>query len=115
VKKMVLGLGALFLYASLGISSGLASTPGLTPKPDAVRMSHESGRPTIGAAGKVRPPAAPSEMSEEEKQRRKDVCVTEHDFCYDWCTKSKRKSRDQALCYEDCARKLADCMAKIPD
>jgi len=96
MAKWVLGIGALFLYGSLGVASVFASVP------------TESTRSS-------RLPVAPKEMSQEEKQRRQDECVTEHDYCYDWCTKSRRTKRDQALCYEDCAKKLARCMEKIPD
>jgi len=55
------------------------------------------------------------DMSDEEKERRREVCNTEFEFCWDWCGKSNPKDASaRGKCREDCKKKLAECMKKIP-
>ena len=56
------------------------------------------------------------EMSDEEKDRRRDECATMFDYCHDWCMKTNKKSQEQRRCIEeDCVPKLEECMKKIPN
>ena len=54
------------------------------------------------------------EMSEEEKRRRQDECVTLLEACEDRCWKSNKDGAELRACFADCKRDLADCMGKIP-
>lgn len=53
------------------------------------------------------------EMSEEERERRKQVCERQYEFCYDWCTHSRPNKNEQRKCYEDCTDKLTECLDKL--
>jgi hypothetical protein len=116
----ILGLGALFMYASLGVASGVGDIQqqsdrgSLTLARSAVMEAAGHGG-TIQATSSTGRPVAPHQMSPEEKERRQDECVTLHDACYDRCTKAHKTAKKQEPCYRECAEKLADCMARIPD
>jgi hypothetical protein len=53
------------------------------------------------------------EMSDEERERRKQVCDREYEFCYDWCSRSHRKSNEQRKCYVKCSEKNVECLDKL--
>ncbi len=53
------------------------------------------------------------EMSEEERIRRQDECVTLCEACEDRCWKSNKDGSELRACLEECRRKRADCMARI--
>lgn len=59
-------------------------------------------------------PVPLGEMSDEEKERRRDACVTMFDDCEDRCYKSKKRGSDFRICREKCVNSLANCMKKIP-
>ncbi|MRG94091.1 hypothetical protein [Polyangium spumosum] len=113
MAKLLLGLGALFLYGSLGVASGIGDV-----RPEAQRPTLTSAANDTTNLGSREGTASPIPMggiSEDERERRVRECETLHDHCYDWCTRSNLKDRKKLrLCYEDCADKLQDCMKKIP-
>jgi hypothetical protein len=54
------------------------------------------------------------EMSDEEKERRREECNTVYEACDDWCKKSNPKDETARWkCRDNCKKKLADCMKKI--
>lgn len=96
-----MGLGALFLYGSLGVASGVGGVQEpLTPTEANTR------EPGLCEGGVVQTGG----ISEEERERRVQECETLFEACRDWCTRGKLG----AGCYAECSRKLADCMKKIP-
>jgi hypothetical protein len=57
-------------------------------------------------------------MSDEEKERRREVCRKAHDQCYDQCTSyyaNKNNRNKLKPCYKRCADDIADCMKAIPN
>ena len=111
---MILGLGALVLYGSLGFASGVGDIQPQSNRGSAVigAAGHDGTTQATSSTGR---PIVPHQMSPDEKQRRQDECVTLHDACYDRCTKAHKTAKKQEPCYRECANKLAECMAKIPD
>ncbi|HRI62916.1 MAG TPA: hypothetical protein PK156_01730, partial [Polyangium sp.] len=54
------------------------------------------------------------EMSDEEKERRREECNTVFEHCWDWCGKSNPKDESARWkCRDECKKKLAECMKKI--
>lgn len=100
MKKTLSSFAALALFGMFAATSGaFASTHG-----------------GAESAKNVDVPAVERlEMSEEEKERRRDECVTVYEHCYDWCSVSRRTKKEQEKCYRDCSDALADCRARIPD
>lgn len=106
MAKLVLGLGALFLYGSLGVASGVGNirpeSPGssLTSTGTDPKKTVDRGDTAVPTGG----------ISEEERERRVQECETLFEACRDWCTRGKLGRK----CYAECSTKLADCMKKIP-
>lgn len=102
MRRKLLGACAFLLFATYGMLSGVAQG-----------RHEERVAPTetitLQGDGLQR-----QEMSEEEKDRRRDECARMFDYCHDWCMKTNKKSREQRRCVEeDCVPKLEECMKKI--
>ena len=96
MHKRLLGLGAFCLFATFGMLSGVAQV---------------APSETIGLPSDV---VQRQDMSDEEKERRREECNTVFEACWDWCGKSNPKDESARWkCREDCKKKLADCMKKI--
>ncbi|MRG95363.1 hypothetical protein [Polyangium spumosum] len=102
MAKLILGLGALFLYSSLGIASSTIDVQ------QASLTTTDAGTNEPGLCGSDT--IQTNRISEEERERRVQECETLFEACRDWCTRGKLGAR----CYAECSRKLADCMKKIP-
>src|SRR5688572_25112827 len=54
------------------------------------------------------------EMSEEEKERRREECARMYEYCYDAYTKRHPKDPPaRGRCQQDCSDKNTECMKKI--
>ena len=102
---MVAGLGAVLLYGSV---AGMSLAVGGEPLPE----SHERDHTTMGAALSSKPamPMGGARISEEERERRVQVCERQFEACRDQCARFKQG----APCYRKCSDKLAECMKDIP-
>jgi len=125
VAKLIVGLGALSLCGFLSASSvgGEGRVEPATSSDQTSARAMEAGDLQTGATELMtsgsteRRPAAPGEMSQEEKERRKQVCENEYEACYDQCTRfyaNKRGWSKLQPCQRECGTKLGDCMGKIP-
>lgn len=106
MAKLILGVGALFLYGSLGVASGVGD---LHPEPShrsLTILELDTKEPGFHDGDAIQT----NRISEEERERRVQECETLFEACRDWCTRGKLGAR----CYAECSRKLADCMKKIP-
>jgi len=104
MQEKLLGFSAFLLFATFGMLSGVAQAHHDEP----IAPSE-----TIALQGEG---LQRQEMSDEEKDRRRDECATMFDYCHDWCMKTNKKSREQRRCVEDdCVPKLEECMKKIPN
>ncbi|MRG96304.1 hypothetical protein [Polyangium spumosum] len=122
--KLSAGLGALVLYGSLGVASGVGD---MQQEPPPMSLTAATAAPTEAklegnaavqtAAGSTgRRPVVPQEMSDEEKERRREECARLYEHCYDWCGKAhKRGSEALWRCNRECSDKNAECMKKIPN
>jgi len=115
MTKFFLSLGAV-AFLGLGATSatgdiGQASPPEsgalvgqmsvATPAPgDAVENA------TTGSKG----PTRIGEMDEAEKERRRQECDREMEWCDDWCNRTKGGRK----CHDDCFKKYSNCLKKIP-
>jgi hypothetical protein len=94
MKKFVSSVVALVLFGSFAATAGaFASTRGEA-------LTALEFAPTVNPLG----------ISEEERERRVQVCEREFEACRDWCTSTKG-GRD---CYAECSEKIGRCMKKIP-
>ncbi|MDC0741248.1 hypothetical protein [Polyangium mundeleinium] len=122
--KLLAGLGALFLYGSLGVASGVGDIQQEPPPPMSLTTMGAAptgvvpeGGAAVQAAGSTgRRPVMLQEMSDEEKERRREECATLYEHCYDWCGKAhKRGSAALRRCNQECSDKNTECMKKIPN
>ncbi len=98
MNKALSSFAALFLFGSFAATSGaFASTH------DVAEFAENVDDQTLERL----------EMSDEERERRKQVCDREYEFCYDWCSRSNRKSDDQRKCYVKCSEKNTECLDKL--
>jgi hypothetical protein len=99
MKKTLSSVAALFLFGSFAATSGaFASTH------DGAEIAENVNGQTVERL----------EMSEEEKTRRQEECVTRWEHCEDRCWKSNKKGSELRACLADCKASLAGCMGKIP-
>jgi len=115
--KTMMGLGAAFLYGSLGAAMGIAE-PQVNAPLTALTTIDLNGNTAIegiqaASAGSDRRPLAPGEMSEKEKERRREMCVREYRFCYHWCTESEETFGAEQRCFNKCSKKNTECIKKI--
>jgi hypothetical protein len=54
------------------------------------------------------------EMSDEEKERRRQVCDRELQWCRERCQDSYRDPGKRSSCYSECSNKYAACLKPIP-
>lgn len=94
--KLTLGCGALFLYGSLGVASLGDDVRQGAP------LSPESSPWALQDAERM--------ISEDERERRVQVCERAFEDCRDWCTRTKAGQP----CYKECSKKLGECMKDIP-
>jgi len=122
--KLIAGLGGLFLYGSFGVASGVGDIPqepppmSLTATGDAPTGAvPEGGAAVQAAAGSTgRRPVVFQEMSDEEKERRREECARLYEHCYDWCGKAhERGTAALRHCNQECSDKNTECMKKIPN
>lgn len=102
MQRKILGFGAFLLFATFGMLSGVAQA-----------HHDESNAPSetiaLQSDGLLR-----QEMSPEEKERRREVCNTEFEACWDWCGKSNPKNESARWkCREECSKKNQECLKKI--
>jgi trehalose-6-phosphate synthase len=103
MKKFLSSVFALFLFGSFAATSGaFASTQ------DGASIVENVDSQTI-----ERQTVERLEMSEEEKQRRQDECVTVWEACEDWCKSTNKNPTDLWHCKDKCKKNLSDCMGKI--
>ncbi|MDI1433225.1 hypothetical protein [Polyangium sorediatum] len=106
MAKLILGLGALVLYGSFGMASGVADVRPESPASSLTSTEADPREPEIREGAAVRTGG----ISEEERERRVQECETLFEACRDWCTRGKLGRQ----CYAECSAKLGDCMKKIP-
>ena len=98
MQSKLLGFCAFLLFATFGILSGVAQAHHDEP----IALSE-----TIALQGDG---LQRQEMSDEEKERRRQVCDNEEAFCRDWCDRSEQGQE----CYKKCWDKYVECLKKIP-
>jgi len=102
MHRTLLGVCGFLLFGTFGMLSGVA------------QVHHdEQGAPTetiiLQGDGLQR-----QEMSDEEKERRREECATAYLACVAWCKSSN--PRDQGArgrCDQECSDKNTACMKKI--
>ena len=103
MRRKLLGFCALLVYGTFGILSGVA------------QVNHDervapSETITLQGDGLQR-----QEMSDEEKERRREECATAYLACCDWCKSSNPRSVGaREACIHECSKKNTECMKKIP-
>ena len=114
MAKLIAGLGALFVYGSLGAASvgtePTASSASLAAAGDAraesAHVAAERGTEDPWAAAPM------GGMSKDEIERRQNACVRDWESDMDWCARTT-KGREYIVCKKRAANRLADCMARI--
>lgn len=102
MQRKLLGCCAFLLFGSFGMLSGVAQV-------DHDERITPSETIALQGDGLQR-----LEMSEEEKERRREECAREYEFCFDWCGRSNpRDAAARAKCRQDCSDKNTACMKKI--
>jgi hypothetical protein len=104
--KLVMGIGTVFLYGTICLTSGI------------VKGDEQQARDEQSPSSLISPEAtntfptgtAARMISEDERERRVQVCERAYEDCRDWCTRTKGGGD----CYAECAKKLAACMKDIP-
>lgn len=120
MRKLILGFCALCLFGSLGIAPAAgdirteSSRAALTlPSAGTTDIAQEAA---LAGAGSSARPSLTQDMSDEEKERRREECNTAFEYCYDWCGRStKFGTKARGECNDDCKRKLVDCMKRVPN
>jgi hypothetical protein len=105
MQRKLLGFCAILLFATFGMLSGAAQA-------HYDESSASSETITLQGDGLQR-----QEMSNEEKERRREECARVFDACFDWCIKTTPKPQDaprRGQCIQDCKDKNTECMKKIP-
>ncbi len=98
MQRKLLGFCAVLLFATFGMLSGVAQAHHDEPFASSETIA-------LQGDGLQR-----QEMSDEEKERRREECVTSEKYCREWCDRSKQGQE----CYDDCWRKFVECMKNIP-
>lgn len=112
MAKVIVSVSALFIYGSISAASVWRAPFGaFDARDDEVPAVVEVEEI---ATSDATTPVPTGEMSEQEKNRRRDVCARIHDQCYDRCTSFYSKKRNRLTsCYRRCANDLAECMKEI--
>jgi hypothetical protein len=114
--RVIASLCGLLVYGSLGVASIGGEPPG-AEEPVRVKTPIKIEILEVATSGSAAP-VPMGEMSQQEKERRREVCRKVHDQCYDQCTRfySKKNLRKKLQpCYERCIDNMADCMKEIPN
>lgn len=122
MRKFIASAGVVLFFILLGsAASGGAQQ---SSPPASAQTDNESctEAPNEGVASQAdaddsATPVPMGGMSDAEKERRKQVCETDWENCYDECTRfyaNKRGWSKLPACQKICVDKLAECMAKIP-
>jgi hypothetical protein len=98
MEKKLLGVCGFLLFGTFGMLSGVAQVH--DDEPDA-----SSETSALQGDGLQR-----QEMSDEEKERRREECQRSFDYCVDWCDRTKGGKK----CEAECMKKIEECMKKIP-
>src|SRR5262245_54279527 len=111
MTKLIASLGALLLFGSLGATSvgGPLSASAPLDREAYAGADLEQAVVVQAKSGSTAPVPREGEMSDEEKERRREECNTAYEACRDWCTRKKGGSP----CYKECMDKMAACMKKI--
>lgn len=118
------------LFASLGAALllGLSAAPtrggdvcqGTLSAPETLGApAHAGAAPEESAVTKStsssRIPVPMQDMSDEEKERRRQVCDKLYDACCEWCDRSKKKDpKAWSKCRGDCFETYQNCLKEIP-
>jgi hypothetical protein len=103
MQRKLWGVCAFLLFATFGMLSGVAQAHHDEPIASSETI-------TLQGDGLQR-----QEMSDEEKERRREECNTAYEACDDWCKSSNPKNETARWkCRDECKKKLAECMKKIP-
>ncbi len=89
MRKTLMGICALLLFSSFGMLSGIAQVQAIDSQANSIQRL---------------------EMSDDEKERRRQVCDNEEAACRDWCARSKQGQE----CYKKCWNNYVECLKKIP-
>lgn len=95
MAKGTWGIVAILLYSSLAMAAGVVPDEEAAPQ-DALTGPQDG----VMLQG----------ISDEERERRVQVCERGWEACMDWC----KSSKGGHVCEEGCSRKLSDCMKNIP-
>lgn len=76
MRKKLAGFCSFLLFGTWGMFSGVAQ-----------EQFHESTLANPSEAFQI---LQRQEMSDEEKDRRRDVCARMFDYCHDWCMKTNK-------------------------
>ncbi|HZH98010.1 MAG TPA: hypothetical protein VEX38_03490 [Fimbriimonadaceae bacterium] len=120
MAKLIAGLGALLLFGSFGVASAGGDVRAETldaSEPLGGKAGVRAGRAEAAVAlatSNSTKPIQVGEMSDEEKERRRDVCVRQFHACESRCWSSKKKGSEFTICREACVRTLSSCMKAIP-
>ena len=98
MRRKLLGFCAFLVYGTFGMLSGVAQA-------NHNERVAPSETITLQGDGLQR-----QEMSDEEKQRRREECDRMHDYCYEWCDKTNGGSP----CKTECDRKYEACLKAVP-
>ncbi|TKD02420.1 hypothetical protein [Polyangium fumosum] len=82
MAKLILGLGALVLYGSLGMASGVGDVRLASPDSSLTSRGADPREPELHEGAAV----PTGGISEEERERRVQECETLFEACRDWCT-----------------------------
>ena len=122
MRKLIVIVGAVLFFVPLGgaAAGGISQS---TPRTSA-QLDNESytGAPiecvdSQALAGGSATPIPMGEMSQAEKERRREACANEYTACYDQCNRfyaNKRGWKKLGPCEADCSTKNTECMKKIP-
>jgi hypothetical protein len=116
MAKLMALLGALLLVGSLGAApvDGDVRREPLSASGPLGGEAHASAALEEVAAAQAKSDSTGTgrigEMSEEEKERRREACMRENQVCCDEC----RRNKWGQSCYKECSEKLGRCMKPIP-
>lgn len=119
MAKLIASLGALLLFSSFGVTSvgGSLRNDPLSATEPLDGEAHTGA--DVGMVAELTDfdptvPVVMGEMSDEEKERRRDACVRMFEACEDRCASSKKRGANFRICRERCVNSLANCMKKVP-
>lgn len=117
MKKSFLGLWVVLLFG-LGPAPAQGGEVSILParsEPSVEFLySYSSSAENDAIANATNGSRAPGhigDMSDEEKERRREVCDREKEYCDDWCGKTK----SGRACYNECMKKYTECLKAIPN